>query len=84
MSFSDDKAEIRRVLEDRIKDFKCPICGNDSFSVANGFTLNAVHDDLKRVNPHPGQGIPAITLICTNCGFLSQHSAVALGLVKAQ
>lgn len=82
MSFKDSKAEIKKALESKISDFKCPICGNDRFSIANGFILNPVHEDLKRVNPHPDQGIPAVTLICSNCGFLSQHSAVALGIIN--
>lgn len=82
MSFSGSKAEIKKALESKISNYKCPICGGNKPTIANGYVLNPIHEDLKRVNPHiMGQGIPAIALICADCGFISQHSAVTLGII---
>lgn len=56
----------------------CPICHKPQLAIMPGIFLNLVHEgnlDPLQIGPN---GIPAVPLVCQNCGFISQHSLVAL------
>lgn len=74
------KAKIISVLSAKIPDFSCPMCRQKNFALADGFFANSVQ-------PNPGSVliggtyIPTVSVICTHCGFLSQHALGALNLM---
>lgn len=69
-----DKFSERKVV------IQCPMCRNSSFILADGFFNNIMQ--FNNVNLQlGGPSIPTIPIVCANCGFVSQHSLGALGLL---
>jgi len=56
------------------------MCGHNHFTAADAYFLNMLVTDLKVV-PLGGPAVPAMSLICLNCGFISQHALGILGLL---
>lgn len=84
MFSQEQKEEISKVLTSRLqkngKITVCPMCNNGQFTLADAYISNTLQDDLK-VTMLGGQTIPAIAIVCTNCGFISQHALGSLGLL---
>ncbi len=80
----DEQAEkIIRALEERGVRRPCPRCGNTDFSLAGGYFTNVLTDDISTVQLS-GQVIPTIAVICSRCGFFSQHALGTLGMLPAK
>lgn len=62
------------------KHYKCPLCSNDSFTLAGGFTYDMLHDlpngNLNLASPF----LPSIPIVCTNCGNTFFLNANILGI----
>lgn len=65
-----------------IKNLRCPMCGNSHFSISDGYFFNFLQEDIK--NYSMGKGVPSISIICDNCGFISQHALGSLGLLSKE
>ncbi len=84
------EADILSLIEKRLVDagaaLQCPRCNNKQFTIVNGFfyyqivPANQLIKDEKNANSQ----IPYVISICSHCGFISQHSLVALGLVEKE
>lgn len=78
------KRHIIEVLTTRFKKFNkpfiCPMCGNGNFSLTDGYFQPVLQEDLTKLNLS-GQTVPNISIICGNCGFMSQHALGTLGLL---
>jgi len=61
----------------------CPMCGTSKWVIGDGYFYNTLQGDVTSVNL-AGVGIPCVPLICSHCGFISQHALGALGLLPAQ
>jgi len=61
-------------------EFSCPMCGEKNFSLLNEVLRTDVQEELERA-VMKGRGVPTLAIICTNCGFLSQHVLGTLGLL---
>lgn len=61
----------------------CPRCGNNDFSVIDGYFSNPLQQNVGDL-VLGGQTIPTAVVACSHCGFLSQHALGALGLLPAQ
>ena len=87
MFSKDKKKELIQVLEARLSQnktkLKCPMCSNRNFTIADAYLRNDLQPDIRNVNLG-GPSIPAIAIICTNCGFISQHAIGALGLMPKE
>lgn len=84
MSEQDDiYNRIIEKLSSKIKSrYTCPICHNQEANmvISDGLFYNPLQSfDIKdgRSNPS-GLQIPTCVLICSHCGFLSQHAVLAL------
>jgi hypothetical protein len=77
------KQELIKKLDEKFKlsgqALKCPMCTNQNFSIADGYFNNTLQENLSSI-ALGGTSIPTIGIVCTNCGFLSQH---ALGIINA-
>lgn len=80
MLTNEQKEEIKSKLVSKVINLTCPMCGNKSFSMSEGYFMNTMQADLKSL-ALGGQAIPTIGVICNNCGFVSQHALGALGLL---
>lgn len=77
------KAIIDRLTE-RVKKmgrgFRCPMCGHEHFVLLDSYLRNDIQEDLNAVMLG-GPSIPAAAIVCSNCGFISQHALGVLGLM---
>lgn len=80
MISQEKKQEIAKKLDDRLKGVTCPMCHQHNFIIADGFFNNIVQDHLNGI-VLGGPTIPTISIICANCGFVSQHALGVLGLL---
>lgn len=75
--------EKRKIIEEFAKrgvKNHCPMCGNNNFVVSDGYFNNTMQSELKGMIIG-GPSIPTIPIICTNCGFISQHALGVLNLL---
>lgn len=82
----DQTEEIIKKIEDAIKKtsgetkFKCPVCTNNQFSLAGGFTKDSIMDNVEGGLVLGGPVLPSIPIICTNCGNTFFLNAKILGI----
>ncbi len=57
----------------------CPRCDSTTWALVDGFLHHTISDRAGSV-VLGGPTIPTVAVICKNCGFISQHSAVILGI----
>lgn len=77
---NDDKKKIAEALEGRKHGLTCPMCQNKNFIMADGYFNNNMQTDFGSFSIG-GPAIPTIAIICSNCGFVSQHALGVLGLL---
>jgi hypothetical protein len=81
----DEKKRIISILQEKGLRSVCPMCTNNQFTIADGYFANAIQSSVTSSNVViGGPSIPTIAVICTRCGFVSQHALGALGLLPAQ
>ena len=69
------KEEIKNSLPNR--EIKCPMCGNTHFKVYDALGVLGLQTDLNIINV-AGPALRTIILVCSNCGFISQHDVETL------
>ena len=62
--------KLKKIIDAHME---CPMCHNKDFRVYDGFTKNTIQPDLDRFRIG-GPSIPCLSIVCTRCGFLSQHA----------
>ena len=77
----DKKQEIARILKERIGKFECPMCHQTNFSLIDGYFHCIMQDSIGQ-SSLSGMSVPSVAIICSNCGFMSQHALGALGLLN--
>ncbi|MCK4653444.1 MAG: hypothetical protein KAU01_03270 [Candidatus Cloacimonetes bacterium] len=77
----EQKQRIIKALEERGAKLPCPRCGNQRFSLLNGYFNQTIQTELKGISIG-GPSVPSIVLACTKCGYLSQHALGTLGLLS--
>lgn len=75
--------EIIEALKKKGAPRPCPMCGTNKWAIGDGYFSNSLQKDFSSVNLG-GVGIPSIPVICSNCGFISQHAVGALGLLPKE
>jgi ribosomal protein S27AE len=79
----EEKDKIIKVLEERFAKQPCPRCGFQQFTLANGYFNQPLQEKLSGL-VLGGPAIPSVAVICTRCGFISQHALGVLGLLPAK
>ncbi len=72
--------QIVKVLTEKGVKAPCPRCGHHHFTVV-GDTLFPMQEDPDQF-VIGGPSVPAVMAACGNCGFLTFHASVLLGLAK--
>jgi len=72
-------ARLDKALKSNAVQLACPMCGNQEFTIADGYTIQTLQDRVGTIQLG-GPSIPCVSIICKNCGFVSQHAVGALGL----
>lgn len=78
MLTNEQKQELIKVLNAKVPALQCPICQARAFIMGDGYFNNPIQTDFSSINIG-GPSIPSIPLICSNCGFISQHALGAIG-----
>lgn len=79
----DEKQKIIKALEDRGAKFPCPRCGNQQFTLMDGYFNQTIQTNLKGM-VIGGPSVPSVVVVCTRCGYMSQHALGALGLLSKE
>lgn len=72
------KRRIAEALSKAQVSLLCPMCKNNGFSVVDGVFVNGLQAAPGAL-VIGGPAIPTAVLICTRCGFVSQHALGVLG-----
>jgi hypothetical protein len=59
------------------------MCGHDKFVLLTSYIRNQIVEDFTAV-PLGGPSVPAVAIVCQNCGFISQHALGTLNLLPSQ
>ncbi len=77
----EQKKKLAEALGKKINNITCPMCKNQEFSITDGYFNNVLQSSISAITLG-GQMIPTIAVICTNCGFVSQHALGRLGFLE--
>lgn len=77
-----EKQKIVKKLEEKKVKTHCPMCGNNHFIIADGYFNNQMQTGFQDGLVIGGPSIPTIAIVCSNCGFTSQHALGVLGLLN--
>ena len=77
-----EKEIIERKISEILPNPECPMCHNRHFTILDRYVVSPVQDDYKVTTGLIQKTIPALTIVCTKCGFISQHSLGILGLLE--
>lgn len=78
------KQRVIKRLQDRHVRGACPMCGNSSFALLDGYMNHPLQTDLSMGMVLGGPSIPTVAIACSNCGFISEHALGALNLLPTQ
>jgi len=79
----EQKQKIIKALEERKVILPCPRCGNEHFTLLDGYFNQTIQTELTGI-VIGGPSVPSIVVVCTQCGYLSQHALGVLGLLPKQ
>lgn len=75
------KQKIQNTLAERGALRPCPRCGNQQFVLADGLIAPSLQGSLDGF-VIGGVNIPSAVVVCTRCGYMSQHAIGVLGLFE--
>jgi len=75
------KEKIQKKLRDVGENLPCPRCGRNNFVILDAYFLDILQDNVSNLKLS-GKSVPYISKICSNCGFISNHSLGVLGFLK--
>ena len=83
----DEKQNIIEVLQKRGAKQPCPRCRNKNFALIDGY----FNQPIQKTIPvsitdivNDGAFISSVVVVCTRCGYLSQHALSVLGLLPGE
>ena len=79
----EEKDKIISALKAKEAMKPCPRCGNTTFSLIDGYFSHFIQPRLGGISIG-GPSVPAAVVVCTNCGWLSEHALGVLGLLTGK
>lgn len=67
-------------LKKRNATLPCPRCGKTDFSIVGGFFMRPIQNKLQGIQIG-GNALPTMAIVCTNCGYISEHALGVLNLL---
>jgi DNA-directed RNA polymerase subunit RPC12/RpoP len=67
-----DRGKFIEKLQEKGADKECPRCGGKTFSLMNGYTFMPINETTDNIPGGPS--IPAILVICVNCGAITPYA----------
>ena len=77
----DEKRKIIEKLTAAGAEKACPRCGNAGFSLVDGYVNKLLQARPSGGLVLGGPVVPCAVVVCTKCGFVSEHALGALGLL---
>lgn len=74
-----DQKHIAAWLQDKCGQMRCTCCGNSQWQIAPSASL-PINFDIRTTRFYYSQGMPQISVVCTNCGHILFFSPVVMGL----
>ena len=68
-------------MEKRGANLPCPRCGGESCYIERGIVLHILQNSAERFLTY-GSGVICVLSVCERCGYISEHSLEALGLIE--
>ncbi len=72
---AEQRATIAEILAERGAQGPCPACHENSWVIGHAHALLTVG-----VDDQGGAGLPVVSRICGNCGYISLHATSVLGI----
>ena len=81
-----NKSEIAEKLKTKGAILPCHRCGNELFSVMDGYSKFMIQTDIDSISTTilGGISIPVVLIACNNCGAITTHAMGALDLLKKE
>jgi hypothetical protein len=79
-----DKKRIVEKLKEKGVQGHCPMCNNTNFVLMDGYFSHPLQGNPSSGFVIGGPTIPSIAVVCSNCGFMSNHAVGALGLLPPE
>jgi hypothetical protein len=76
-----ERQRITQKLSKKIENPQCPMCRCRQFILADVYFNHSLQADSKNMSIG-GASIPTIAIICSKCGFVSQHAIGVLELLN--
>ena len=76
---AEQKHRIVEALEAAGAKLPCPRCSTNSFTLLDGYFNQPLQGELGGGVVFGGPNVPSVVVVCTRCGYLSQH---ALGVLR--
>lgn len=77
--------EIVAALNKKNVSQPCPRCAAKNFSVVGESEISVIYPPRQELGMQlgtPSSTMPTIIVTCDNCGYISQHAKVSLGLLQ--
>lgn len=74
------QSQVIEALKAKQVHLPCPRCSQPKFSIV-GESIISIQND-PNVLSIGGPSIPTVIVACDNCGYITQHATIPLGLVK--
>jgi len=78
------KQQIIKALQEKGAVLPCPRCGNQNFTLIDGYFNQSLQKELSNNLIIGGPSIPSVGVVCNKCGFISSHAIGVLGLMPAE
>ena len=80
----EERDRIIGALNERGVTLPCSRCGNNNFTLIDGYFNHTFQPQLNGNVILGGPSIPSVGVVCSRCGLINYHAVGALGLLPSQ
>lgn len=78
---AEQKKKIIEALQKCGANLPCSRCGNQTFTLIDGYFNQTVQPQLNNSLMIGGPSVPSVGVVCNKCGLISHHAVGVLGLM---
>ena len=81
-----ERDAVIKALEEKQANRVCHRCGNQQFTIIDGFSKMFIQQDSENIGGLSlgGPVVPVVLVACSKCGAITMHAAIALGLMPPE